>query len=87
MIHSMSGGVLSEFGSYTFVKVRFEENGAPYWYVSDFDVDAGDTVLAPFGATGAGREASVISVERNVSGQVAPVPLKRVKKLIRKLGD
>lgn len=82
----MSGGVLSELGAYTFAKVRFEDGGAPYWYVSDFDVEAGDRVLAPFGASGAAREATVERVERNVSGMTAPVPLKRAKKLIKRLG-
>lgn len=84
MIHSMSGGVLSEYGTYTFVKVRFDGDDRPYWYVSEFDVEEGERVLAPFG-TGNGKAATVIKVEHNVSGQVAPVPVKRVKRLISKL--
>lgn len=85
MIHSMSGGVLSEYGVYTFVKVRFDPEQTPYWYVSDFEVQEGDSVLAPFGASGLGKRAIVIKVEEGVSGQVAPVPIKRVKKLLGKL--
>lgn len=84
MIHSMSGGVLSEFDNHTFVKVTFDDAPTPYWYVTDFEVSVGDRVLAPFGAYG-GKAATVVRVEENVSGQVAPVPVKRAKKLIKKL--
>lgn len=86
MIHSMSGGVLSEYGTYTFAKVVFDGEAAPFWYISEFDVEAGDRVTAPRGASGAPKPATVVKVERNVSGQVAPVPIKRVKKLTAKLG-
>lgn len=85
MIHSMSGGVLSEYGTYTFVKVKFDDDERPYWYVSDFEVNEGDRVSAPFGAGGCGKVATVLRVEKNVSGQVAPIPIKRAKKLLRKL--
>lgn len=85
MIHSMSGGILSEYGTYTFVKVAFDGETAPYWYIADFDVCEGDRVSAPRGAGGIGKPATVLRVEHNVSGQVAPVPVKRVKKLLAKL--
>ena len=85
MIHSMSGGILSEYDSYTFVKVVFDGDARPYWYVSDFDAEIGDRVSAPFGVGGAGKPATVVKVEHNVSGQVAPVPINRVKRLIAKL--
>ena len=85
MIHSMSGGVLSEYGTYTFVKVAFDGEPVPYWYITDFDVQEGDRVTAPRGASEIGKPATVLSVEYNVSGQVAPVPVKRVKKLLAKL--
>ena len=83
MIHSMSGGVLSEYGTYTFVKVKFDGDDRPYWYVSDFEVEEGDRVSAPFGTTN--KPATVLRVEHNVSGQVSPVPIRRAKKLIAKL--
>lgn len=82
MIHSMSGGVLSEYGTYTFAKVRFED-GTAYWYVAEFEVESGDSVLAPRGNVNA--KATVERVEHNVSGQVSPVPIKRAKKLTAKL--
>ena len=85
MIHSMSGGVLSEYGTYTFAKVKFDDDERPYWYVCDFEVQEGDIVSAPFGAGGLGKPATVLRVEQNVSGQVSPIPIKRAKKLLRKL--
>ena len=51
--------------------------------MTDFEVSEGDAVVAPFG--GAVKRATVIAVEQNVSGQVTPVPLRSVKKLIAKV--
>ena len=85
MIHSMSGGVLSEYDTYTFAKVKFDGCEKPCWFISDFEVKEDDRVLAPYGAGSVGRSGTVLKVETNVSGQVAPVPLKRVKKLLCKL--
>ena len=85
MIHSMSGGVLSELGAFTFVKVKFDGDEKPFWYICDFEVAEGDRVSAPFGASGLGKPATVLRVEQNVSGQVAPIPVKRAKKLLYKL--
>lgn len=84
MIHSMSGGVIKDAGAYTFVKVRFDDGGIA-WYITDFDVAEGDRVKAPRGMQNVGTPAAVVKVEYNVNGQVTPVPLKRVKKLICKL--
>lgn len=84
MVHSMSGGVLSEYGANRFVKVKFDDDERPYWYICDFEVSEGDRVSAPFGATGCGKPATVLRVE-DVSGQVTPIPIKRAKKLLRKL--
>ena len=84
MIHSMSGGILSDVGSYTFVKVVFDGDQTPYWYVADFDVEVGDRVVAPRGRADIPTECTVVKVEHNVNGQVTPVPLNRVKKLFYK---
>lgn len=85
MIHSMSGGVLSDYGSYTFVKLKFDGDERPYWYICEFEVQEGDRVSAPFGVSGLGKPATVLQVERGVSGQVAPVPVKRAKRVLQKL--
>ena len=79
----MSGGVIKDVGSYTFVKVTFDDGGIA-WYISDFDVAEGDRVKAPRGVGNIGTSATVVKVEYNVNGQVTPVPLKRAKKLICK---
>ncbi len=79
MIHSMSGGVLQDAGQYTFVKVGFDD-GSVFWYISDIELVEGDTVKAPRGASvDVGK---VLRVERNVDGHVAPVPIKRAKRII-----
>lgn len=83
MIHYMGGGVLSEYDSYTFVKVIFDGDEKPYWFVSEYEVQEGDRVTAPYGAAGLGREATVVKVEQNVSGQVAPIPVKRAKRILK----
>ncbi len=77
MIHSMSGGIIKDPGSYTFVKIAFDDDPekTPYWYVSDFSV-------APRGRADMPARATVLRVEKNVSGQVTPVPLRSAKKLL-----
>ena len=47
MIHSLSGGVLSDGEVYTFAKV--DVAGTPYWYLASFRVEVGANVLVPFG--------------------------------------
>lgn len=80
MIHSLSGGVIAENETCLFAKV--ELNGAPYWYLAPFMVAAGDRVLAPFGRTEA--EGVVLKTEL-CSVQCAPVPMNRIKELIKLL--
>ncbi len=85
MIHSMSCGVIKDAGSYTFVKVVFDGDETPYWYISEFPVDEGDRVSAPFGRANMPRVGRAVRVEKNVSGQVTPIPLRSAKKLISRL--
>lgn len=87
MIHSMSGGVIRDQGSFDFVKVAIDGDPVPHWYISDFDVEEGDRVSAPVGKAQTPAPATVLRVERNVSGQVTPVPLRSAKRLIAKLID
>ena len=84
MIHSMSGGVIKDTGSYTFVKILFDGEETPRWYISEFDLDEGDRVTAP-DFNNRVAPATVVRVERNVSGQVTPVPVRRAKKIISKI--
>lgn len=86
MIHSLSGGVLSDFETYSFAKVEFAEGpdkGRKYWYLNEFPLlKEGDEVIVPYMR---GRvRATVVSIEQNTA-QTAPVPLNRVKAIERVL--
>ncbi len=84
MIHSMSGGIIKDVGSYTFVRVLVDGEEFPRWYITDiFDIEENDRVEVPYGSSAA--VGSVVRVEYNVSGQVTPVPIKSAKKIIRKV--
>ena len=80
MIHSMSGGVIKDPGSYTFVRVLVDGDDFARWYVTDLDIEEGDRVRVP--AKQSTAVGTVMRVERDVSGQVTPVPLKSAKKII-----
>lgn len=82
MIHSLSGGVIKDAGAFTYVKAVFDGEDTPYWFISDFHVEEGDRVVAPKGKFDMPSAATVLRVENNVSGQVAPVSPKRAKRLI-----
>lgn len=81
MIHSLSGGVISDGGVYTFAKVETE--GAPRWYVAPFPVKEGDTVIVPYGTYGE-RRGKVLKTE-NCTAHTAPVPLSRAQEILRVL--
>lgn len=85
MIHSMSGGIILDYGSFVFVKAQADGESAPRWYISDIELEEGDRVRVPTGKVGVQACATVLRVERNVSGQVTPVPLKSAKRVICKL--
>ena len=78
MIHSMSGGVLSDSGIYFFAKVRFEDTVG--WYLAPRGVKAGDRVVAPFGT--ASRE-GVVERTETCTAQTAPVPVGRAREIER----
>ncbi len=82
MIHSLSGGVLADNTPKLFAKV--EMGGAPCWYLSPFQVEAGDRVLAPFGREGTLAEGTVLKTEL-CTPQTAPVPMKRARQIERVL--
>lgn len=83
MIHSLSGGVIKENGVYTFAKTEID--GAPFWFIAPDGVEAGDRVIAPVGKNNVMRAGVVRKVERNVSGQCAPFPMNRMKRIARVL--
>lgn len=85
MIHSLSGGVLSEDGYHTVVKVGLVgEEKSGYFLCDDFRVAVGDKVIVEtFG--GGTAEGEVIRVDKNVSEKCSPVPIKRARKVLKKI--
>lgn len=81
----MSGGVIKDAPVYIFAKVIFDgdEQRRPYWYISDFAVEVGDVVTAPFGKADMPRSGVVQQVER-CGGQITPISPRLAKKLIGK---
>lgn len=83
MIHSLSGGVIAPNEPHTFVKVQVA--GEPRWYVLPFGkAEEGQDVLVPFGRDDRAMQGVVLRVE-TCTAQTAPVPLGRVKRVIRVL--
>ena len=81
MIHSLSGGVLSDGDIYTFAKV--ESEGASRWYISPLPVKEGDKVLVPFGMLDE-KEGIVLKVESHTV-QTAPCSIKRAPEILKVL--
>lgn len=85
MIHSLSGGVLSEDGYHTVVKVKFfGEDKVGYFLCDDFRVSVGDKVVVESLGCGT-EEGEVLRVDKNVSEKCSPVPVKRARKVLKKL--
>lgn len=78
MIHSLSGGVLSDKEVYAFAKVDVQ--GTPAWYLAPQKADVGAKVIVPFGSGRAQGE--VVRVEY-CTRQTAPVSLSRAKSILR----
>ena len=87
MIHSLSGGFVRELEYADFVKVKItsgESAGQMFWYKTDIlYIAAGDMVKVPL--KGQVVEGEVVKLERNVSNQTAPIPIKRAQSVIQKL--
>ena len=77
MIHSLSGGVLSDGGVLWFSKV--DVAGTPCWYLSPHTLAAGTRVRVPFG--GGSAEGEVLRTEC-CTPQTAPVPVRRAKHIL-----
>ncbi len=85
MIHSLAGGKIRELDYADFVKVKVDYMKEKIcWYITDLlDLEIGDKVYVDF--AGKKLEAEVLLIKRNVSSQVAPVPIKRAKYIIGKI--
>ena len=82
MIHSLSGGVLSDGSVMTFAKVQLSEG--PRWFLAPFPVRQGDIVLAPVGE---GTEEGVVLKTEFCTRQTAPIPVKSAKVLEKRTGN
>ena len=89
MIHSMAGGDLGEFLVADFAKVRFldgESAGGVAWFIAISGIEAGDKVLVPGRLTATEPVTAIVErVDRSVDSFRAPVPIKRCKKIIKKV--
>ena len=77
MIHSLSGGTLSDGEIYTFAKVR--ANGSVLWCLAPMKVETGDRVLILLE-----REETEGEVERveHCTRQTAPVPMRAAREIL-----
>ena len=83
MIHSLSGGELNIHKKYDYAKVQIKEAGVKeLWFVSPFpELTAGDRVLVPYGEEVV--EGKVVRIDRSVDEYSFPLPIKRLKKIIK----
>ena len=67
MIHSLSGGVMSDVQHVDFAKVEIEGEGV-FWYISKIEgLKEGDKVIVPFGRDGEKVTGKDLRIEKNVS--------------------
>ena len=86
MIHSMSGGVITEYDRLTYVFVEIAEGldkGVKRWFISPTPkIKVGDKVKVEAARTEC--EAQVLRVE-TVTAQTAPFPVNRTHEIIKVL--
>ena len=83
MIHSLSGGVIKENIPVDFAKVKLKQTGTIAWYLCTHlpNLKINDKVLVPYGVDNSMQEAQVLRIDRQISPQVTPIPLKHAKKI------
>ncbi len=82
MIHSLSGGVVRDKKYYDFAKVKIE-TGEIFWFISKFkELKVGDFVVVPIGKSENLVKGEVLRIDKNISEQVAPIPVKRMKEIV-----
>ena len=81
MIHSLSGGVLSDGEIYTFAKVEVE--GTARWYICPLPVKEGDRVVVPLNLL-TEKEGVVLKVESHTL-QTAPCSVKHAPEILKVL--
>ena len=83
MIHSTAGGNLKEYGCFDIAKVEYLENGEKAFVLStNKEIKEGDIVLVAISDIEE-KEAKVIRLDKHVHEQNFPLPIKRLKKIVR----
>lgn len=83
MIHSTAGGNLKEYGYFDIAKVEYLENGEKAFVLSTIEeIKEGDIVLVAISELEQ-KEAKVIRLDKHVHEQNFPLPIKRLKKIVR----
>lgn len=88
MIHSLSGGILSENKPLDFVKVEIQDDyfSGIFWYITEIkNLKVGDFVLVPFGKQDVLVKAKILRIDKNVSPLSSPVPTKHAKHIFSKI--
>ena len=85
MIHSTAGGKLKEYGYFDIAKVEYlETKEIAFVLCSLSGVKEGDHVAVAFSEFEE-KEAKVLRVDKHVPEQNFPIPIKRLKKIVRKV--
>ena len=85
MIHSLAGGVLKDKKTYDFAKVEILDDyySGIFWYISKIkNLKENDIVLVPFKNGDIKLRAKVLRVDKNVSEDCSPIPIKRAKEVL-----
>ena len=86
MIHSMSGGVLSNHGKHDYAKVKMldgERAGDMLWFISELpELKVADKVVVQNFSYGQ-NIGEVVRIDKNVDEFSFPIPYKRMKKIIK----
>ena len=84
MIHSTAGGKLKEYSYNDIAKVEYLENNERAFVLCPLEnIKEGDIVIVNF-PNFEEKEAKVLRVDKHVYEQNFPIPIKRLKKIIRK---
>ena len=85
MIHSTAGGKLKEYGYNDIAKVEYLDTQEKAFVLCTLeDIKEGDIVAVAY-ANFEEREAKVLRLDKHVHEQNFPIPIKRLKKIVRKV--
>ncbi len=92
MIHSLAGGDMRFNNLYDIIKVEILEGmnqGDKNWFLGNASLNLkdGDIVIVPLGRNETFTKAKVLRVDKNVPEHNFPIPIKRMKEVIRKVDN